>query len=135
MVKLSGSEAVDAYLAGCEPGFRSLLEALRATIRRAAPDAEECIAYGIPTFRLGGNLVHYAAFKRHCSFFPGRAALLAEFADRLGGYKLAKGTIQFTADNPLPDDLVELIVRKRITENQMISGARSRKGGKGGTRA
>ena len=89
-------------------------------IRRAAPDAEEAIRYGIPTFRLGGtNLVHFAAFKDHLSFFPTSSGV-AKFQKELSSYHLSKGTIQFPLDNPVPFDLVERIVRFRVEENLRI---------------
>ena len=95
-----------------------LLERIRDIVWQEAPDAEEVIAYGIPTFRLSGNLVHYAAFRKHMSFFPGGTAHNATFEQELKDFKRAKGTIRFTLDKPLPDDLVRGIVRMRIAENR-----------------
>jgi uncharacterized protein YdhG (YjbR/CyaY superfamily) len=119
-----GETAVDAYLAEVPETFRAILAHLRTIIREAAPDATEAIGYGIPTFKLDGNLVHFAAFRNHMSFFPGSTAHNEALKDDLKGYKLAKGTIQFTPDKPLPDDLVRRIVRLRIAENRAISAAR-----------
>ncbi len=108
--------SVDAYLEDvASPEARAALEHLRRVIREAAPDAEECIAYGIPSYKQGGYLVGFAAFKNHCSFFPG--AVVAEFAPLLAGYKLAKGTVQFQPGNPLADDLVRHIVAVRLAQN------------------
>ena len=85
-------------------------------IRKAAPDAEEAIRYGIPTFRQdGNNLVHFAAFKDHLSFFPTSSGV-AKFQKELSSYKLSKGTIQFPLDKPVPYDLVERITRFRAGE-------------------
>lgn len=119
-----GEKAVDAYLAEVPEPFRGILRHLRAVIREEAPDATEAIGYGIPTFKLEGNLVHFAAFRNHMSFFPGSTAHNETLKDELKGYKLAKGTIQFTPDRPLPDDLVRRIVRLRISENRDIAAAR-----------
>jgi uncharacterized protein YdhG (YjbR/CyaY superfamily) len=118
------SPNVEAYLGRIDASNRALLERIREVVWEEAPDAEEVIAYGIPTFRLSGNLVHYAAFKKHLSFFPGSTAHNEALRDELSGYRLAKGTIQFTPDNPLPDDLLRRIVRLRIAENHAFAAAR-----------
>jgi uncharacterized protein YdhG (YjbR/CyaY superfamily) len=118
------SPDVEAYLGQIAAAERALLERIREIAWQEAPDAEEVIAYGIPTFRLSGNLVHYAVFKEHMSFFPGSTAHSEALKDDLVGYKLAKGTIQFTPDKPLPDDLVRKIVRLRIAENRDLAAAR-----------
>jgi len=127
MSDFSTAPEVEAYLAGVSEPARSLLELIRSTVRSLAPEAQEVIAYGIPTFKLDGNLVHYAAFKAHCSFFPGRALQNEAFSQELGGYTIAKGTIQFTPDNPLPDELVARIVTLRIAENRDAAAARKAK--------
>lgn len=115
--RTDGEKAVDDYLVGIAEQFRQPLEQLRRVIREEAPDAVETISYGIPTFRLDGNLVHFAAFRNHMSFFPGSTAHNEALKEELAGFKLAKGTIQFTLGKPLPDDLVRRIVRLRIAEN------------------
>lgn len=121
------SPDVEAYLANVPEPARGMLERIRAVVRRLAPDAEEVIAYGIPTFRLNGNLVHYAAFSNHCSFFPGAAAASDAFGQELAGFKTSKGTIRFTSDNPLPDDLVERITIARIEQNRAKSARQALK--------
>jgi uncharacterized protein YdhG (YjbR/CyaY superfamily) len=118
------SADVEAYLGRIPEPQRALLERLRNVVMSEAPEAQEVIAYGIPTFKLSGNLVHYAAFKHHMSFFPGSTAHNEALKDELSGYKIAKGTIQFTLDKPLPDDLVRKIVRLRIAENRELAGTR-----------
>ncbi|MBX9459086.1 MAG: DUF1801 domain-containing protein [Rhizobium sp.] len=118
------SPEVAAYLDAVDGPRRALLERIRTIVRAEAPDAEEVIAYGIPTFKLSGNLVHYAAFKNHMSFFPGGTAHNDAFKDELAGYKVAKGTIQFTTEQPLPDDLIRRIVRMRIAENRDLAASR-----------
>ena len=121
------SPEVDAYLAGVPAPARGLLEQIRAIVRSLAPEAVEVIAYGIPTFKLAGNLVHYAAFKAHCSFFPGRLLQDEAFRQDLAGFKISKGTIQFTPDNPLPEDLVRKIVMARLAENRDAAAAKQAK--------
>jgi len=116
-----GARAVDDYLAGVQEPFRTILFHLRGVIRAAAPGASEGIGYGIPTFRLDGNLVHFAAFKNHMSLFPGSTAHNETLKDELSGYKISKGTIQFTPDNPLPDGLVTRLVKLRIAENRELA--------------
>ena len=108
---------IDEYIASFPPDIQEKLQGIRAVIRKAAPDAEEAIRYGIPTFRQdGNNLVHFAAFKDHLSFFPTPSGV-AKFREELSSYKLSKGTIQFPLDRPVPYDLVERITRFRAREN------------------
>ncbi len=107
---------IDEYIASFPPDVQQKLSKMRAVIHRAVPDAEEAIRYGIPTFRQNGsNLVHFAAFKDHLSFFPTASGVEA-FRKELSSYKLSKGTIQFPLDKPVPYDLVERIVRFRVEE-------------------
>ena len=112
---------IDEYLAKVpEPG-RSTLEKVRAAIRAAAPkEATEAISYGIPTFRYGGGLVAFAAFTKHCSFFPMSYAVMGEFEGELTakGFHLSKGTIHFPLDQPLPATLVKKMVKARVAEKQ-----------------
>jgi uncharacterized protein YdhG (YjbR/CyaY superfamily) len=115
--------AIDKYIAGFPPEVRARLEDVRATIRRAAPRATECMAYGIPTFALNGNLVHFAAFERHLGFYPTPSGIAA-FRKRLAKYKSAKGSVQFPHDEPLPLDLVAAIVKFRVAEMTQEQGRR-----------
>jgi uncharacterized protein YdhG (YjbR/CyaY superfamily) len=121
------SPEVEAYLDRIAAPDRVLIERIRDIAWEEAPEAEEVIAYGIPTFKLSGNLVHYAVFKAHLSFFPGGTAHNEAFKEELAGYKLARGTIQFTQDKPLPDDLVRRIIRMRIAENRELAASRKAK--------
>ncbi|MBJ7331154.1 MAG: DUF1801 domain-containing protein [Solirubrobacteraceae bacterium] len=114
---MSGASDVDAYLAGLDPAVRAALEALRAIIREEAPDATEAISYGMPAFKLHGSLVGYAAFQRHCSFFPMSSSAIDAHAAELQDFKTSKGTIQFVLDHPIPEDIVRAIVRARVAEN------------------
>ena len=106
-------ETIDEYIAGFPPKTQRLLKALRKTIRAGAPDAEEAIKYGMPTFVQNGNLVHFAAFKGHIGLYPAPAAISA-YQNQLLDYKTSKGAIRFPIDSPLPLDLVKEIVRYRI---------------------
>lgn len=108
---------IDDYLT-CQPEReRELLEHLRQIIRDTAPEAEEVISYGIPAFKYHGMLVYFAAYKKHCSLFAGNGALTEQMKEALKSYKTSKGTIQFTVEKPLPDDLVKQIVTTRMKEN------------------
>jgi uncharacterized protein YdhG (YjbR/CyaY superfamily) len=112
----SKPKSIDQYLDSVTAEQRTALEKLRRAIKSAAPDAVECISYDIPAFRLGGKmLVSFAAAKKHCAFYPGAHPLRAN-ADELIGYDLAKGTIRFSPDHPLPDKLVKKLVKTRIAE-------------------
>jgi uncharacterized protein YdhG (YjbR/CyaY superfamily) len=112
-----GTGTVDAYLAALPEDQRRVLERLRETIRSAAPDAAEAIAYQMPAFRLGGKfLVSYAAFRGHCSLFPLSGAILDELGDEVAPYRSGKGTLRFTVDRPIPAALVKKIVRIRVRE-------------------
>ncbi len=112
-----GASAVDGFIAGYPPQVRKLLSEMRALIRENAPDAAEKIAYGIPTFTLNGNLVHFSGYERHIGFYPGSEGIAA-FEAELAGYKRAKGSVQFPVDRPLPRDLIARIVRFRVEQNR-----------------
>jgi uncharacterized protein YdhG (YjbR/CyaY superfamily) len=107
---------VDNYLALLPQDRRAALERLRAQIHAAAPDATEAISYGMPAYRLGDRyFLGFGATETHCSFYVGRAPLQV-FAPQLAGYRVWKGTINFTPDRPIPDHLVEELVRCRLEE-------------------
>ena len=106
-------KSIDDYLEALSPDKRAALQKLRASIRAAAPKAEECISYQLPAFRLDGRmLVWFGAAANHCSFYPG--ATVEAFKDELENYSTSKGTIRFQADRPLPATLVRKIVKARI---------------------
>jgi uncharacterized protein YdhG (YjbR/CyaY superfamily) len=107
---------IDDYIALYPPEIQQILAAIRATIREVVPEAGEKIGYGIPTFTLNGNLVHFGAFKDHISFFPAPSGI-EKFRTELAGYKLSKGTIQFPLDQPIPYDLIRRITQFRREEN------------------
>ncbi len=106
---------IDDYIARFPPNVREILENLRAVIRQAAPDAQEAINYGMPTFKLNGNLVHFAAYARHIGFYPSPSAI-EQFQSELSRYKFAKGSVQFPLDQPIPYDLVRRVVIFRVQE-------------------
>jgi len=108
---------IDSYLAGFAGEVRERLEAMRETIRAAAPGATECIKYQIPTFVLGENLVHFAAFKNHVGFYPTGSGM-RKFAKELSRYVSGKGSVQFPHDEPLPLKLVARITAFRVKESQ-----------------
>ena len=108
---------IDVYLASVPTDARVTLEKLRQAVRAAAPKATECISYGMPAFKHHGVLVYFAAFKHHCSFFPGAAAL-KNYQDELKGYGTSKGTIRFPVDKPIPVALVKKMVKDRVRENE-----------------
>jgi uncharacterized protein YdhG (YjbR/CyaY superfamily) len=106
---------VDVYIAGLPPDQREVLEALRRRIAALAPDAVETIAYAMPAFRLRDHfLVSYAGWKRHCTVYPVGDDVLSKYADRLRGYGRSKSSLHFTSAKPLPDGLLEEVVRARI---------------------
>ncbi len=106
---------IDEYIAGFPQDVQEILEQIRTTIRKAAPDAEETIKYGIPTFLLAENLVHFGAFKKHVGFYPTPSGIEA-FKDELTAYEGAKGSVQFPFDKPMPLGLISKIVKFRATE-------------------
>ena len=107
---------IDEYIAGFPPDVQEILEKIRMTIREAAPDAEETIKYQMPTFTLKGNLVHFAAFKKHIGFYPAPTGI-GRFKNELSVYEGAKGSVRFPLDKPIPYDLISKIVKFRVKEN------------------
>jgi uncharacterized protein YdhG (YjbR/CyaY superfamily) len=108
---------VDDYLAALPEEARATLEKIRKTIKAAAPKATEVISYQMPMYKYHGLLVGFAAFKNHCSFFPG-AKPMATYKDELKAYKTSKGTIRFPIGKSLPAALVKKLVKARIAENE-----------------
>jgi uncharacterized protein YdhG (YjbR/CyaY superfamily) len=116
---------IDEYIARSPKEVRAILEKMRSTIRKAAPDAEEAISYQMPTFRLKGNLVHFAAFPNHIGFYPTPSGI-EMFKRELSGYKWAKGSVQFPLDRPIPYALVRRITEFRVKENLQIAEAKKK---------
>lgn len=107
---------IDEYIAAFPEEKQVLLEAVRQTVREAAPEAEETIKYGMPTFMWKGNLVHFAAFNSHIGFYPAPSGV-EEFRNDLALYQTGKGTMQFPIDKPLPLPLIARLVQHRMKEN------------------
>ncbi len=108
---------MDDYIDRHPKEIRRLLNQMRRTIQKAAPQAKETISYRIPTFTLNGNLVHFGAFKDHIGFFPTSSGISA-FDKQLSAYKTSRGTVQFPFDKPLPLALVSRIVKFRVKESE-----------------
>lgn len=109
-------KTIDEYIANFSPEMQVKLQQVRKTIAAAAPEAKEKISYGIPTFMLRGNLVHFGGYDTHIGFYPGPAGV-EEFKDKLNDYKTAKGTIQLPLDQPLPLDLIRDITLVCVERN------------------
>lgn len=124
-LKKADLATIDDYIAGFSPEVQEIMEEVRKTIRAAAPGAAETISYGIPTFKLNGNLVHFAAFKNHLGFYPAPSGI-ARFKKELAGYESAKGSVQFPLSRPIPLTLIAKIVKFRVKENLEATGAKAK---------
>ncbi len=118
---------IDEYIAGFPPDIQEILEKIRLTIREAAPGAEETIKYQMPTFTLNGNLVYFAAFKKHIGFYPPVASGSAKFKKELAAYEGDKGSHIFPLDRPIPFDLISRIVKFRVKENLAKTAAKRKR--------
>ena len=112
----AGFTTIDEYIKTFPRETQKILEEIRATIKAAAPNAQEKISYQMPTFFLNGNLVHFAAFKNHIGFYPVPTGI-AKFKKELSVYEQGKGSVQFLLDQPMPLDLITRIVKFRVSEN------------------
>jgi len=118
-LKMEASKNTADYIAVFPPGVQQKLEQMRDVIKDNIPlEAEECINYKMPTFKLHGNLVHFAAFQNHIGFYPSPSAIEV-FKVQLTNYPYSKGAIQFPMDKPLPLELIAEIVQYRVKENLM----------------
>lgn len=107
---------IDEYIADFPPEIQEILQKIRRIVRASAPEAKEKISYQMPTFTLNGkNLVHFAAFKHHIGFYPTPSGT-EQFQAEIAGYKHAKGSIQFPLEKPIPYELIEKIVKFRVSE-------------------
>ena len=120
------TSTMDMYIAGFPEEVQKLLQIIRSTIKNAAPEAEETIKYGIPTFTFHGNLVHFGGFKNHIGFYPAPSGIIA-FQEELSVYKRAKGSLQFPLDQPMPLSLITKIVKFRMDENLNKSSSKKKK--------
>jgi uncharacterized protein YdhG (YjbR/CyaY superfamily) len=114
--------SIDEFLSRVSPDKRGALEKLRAMIRAAAPQAEECISYGLAAFRQDGMLVGFGATATQCAFYLMSSTTVKTFQDDLKGYDTSTGTIRFPAAKPLPAALVRKLVQARLAENQKLRG-------------
>ena len=122
----STPKEIDEYIASYPKDVQEILAKIRSTIREAAPEAGEKISYGMPTFTLKGNLVHFAAFKKHIGFYPIPSGIEA-FKEELSAYKGGKGSVQFPLDEPIPYELISRIVKFRVEENLKKAEAKKKK--------
>src|SRR5262245_24513550 len=116
---------IDEYIAGFPDDIKDKLQKIRMTINKGAPQAEEKISNQIPAFALNGNLVWFAAFKKHIGFFPTSSGT-REFQKELSIYKGSKGSVQFPLDKPIPFGLISRIVKFRLKENLARAAAKKR---------
>ncbi len=119
-------QSIDEYIADFPAHIQILLTQMRTSIQEASPEATEKISYAMPTFDLGGNLVHFAAFKNHIGFYPSSSGIAA-FQDEIAGFKSSKGAVQFPIGEALPLDLVKKIVVFRTQENLMKMASKKAK--------
>lgn len=124
--KQTAPTTIDEYIAGFPPDVQAILQKVRATIRKAAPQAAETINYQMPTFTLHGNLVHFAAFKGHIGFYPTPSGI-DNFKAELAAYKGAKGSVQFPLDEPIPYSLISKIVKFRVKETLAKAATKGKK--------
>jgi len=109
---------IDEYIDIFPKDVQKVLQSVRQTIQKAAPQALEAISYKMPTFKLNGkNLVHFAGWKKHIGFYPIPSGLEA-FKKELSGYQQSKGAVQFPIDKPMPLSLITKIVKFRVKENE-----------------
>lgn len=120
-MKTPPAKNIDEYIAAFPPEVQAILQKIRTTIRKAAPGAEEAIKYQIPTFVLGQNLVHFAAFQKHIGFYP-TASGIAAFSAELTDYVWAKGSVQFPLSKPIPMTLIRRMVEFRVEEVRSRQG-------------
>lgn len=109
-------ESVDQYIASQAEAVKPLLESIRKTIKETVPEAEECISYQMPAYKLKGPLVYFAAYKNHIGFYPTGTGIKT-FQKEIEGYKNSKGAIQFAINQPIPHDLIRKMVVFKVNEN------------------
>jgi uncharacterized protein YdhG (YjbR/CyaY superfamily) len=128
-IEAVSEQEIDAYLAKLEEPKRTTLRDLRQTIHDVIPDAEQCISYGVPGFRLHGKVVAgFAAFTNHLSYLPHSGSVLSVLADDLAGYVSTPGSLHFPVDQPMPRSLVEKLIEVRLREVRQRGASRSASG-------
>jgi uncharacterized protein YdhG (YjbR/CyaY superfamily) len=123
-MKTEAPQTIDAYIADFPEEVQAILQRIRQLIREAAPQATEAISYQMPTFKLHGNLVHFAAFSEHIGFYPTPTGIEA-FREELAPYVGGKGSIRFPLDQPIPYDLIRQIVLYRVQESEAAAEAKA----------
>jgi uncharacterized protein YdhG (YjbR/CyaY superfamily) len=126
MNKLNVYTTIDEYIKQFPDDVKVIMEKIREIIKKCAPEAVEAISYQMPTFKLEGNLVHFAAYKNHIGFYPTPSGIVT-FKKELSGYTTSKGAIQFLLDKPIPYELIGKIVRFRVKENVERAAAKKKK--------
>lgn len=119
-------QSIDEYIAGFPDDIQVILQKIRAVIKETAPDATEAISYQMPTFKLHGNLVHFAAHTNHIGFYPAPTGIEV-FKHELAGLVSGKGSVQFPLNKPIPYDTISKIVNYRVIENQEKAEAKAKK--------
>lgn len=119
-------QTIDDYIADFPDEVQVLLERVRATIRKAAPAAQEAVKYGVPTFVLKGNLIHFGGFKNHIGLYPGPTAI-AKFKNELVGYECSKGTVRFPLSKRIPFGLIGKITKCCVQQNLEKAAKKARK--------
>jgi uncharacterized protein YdhG (YjbR/CyaY superfamily) len=122
-MRAANPKTINEYIAGFPRDVQDVLQQIRATIKKAAPDAEETLKYRMPTFVLNENLVHFAGFEKHIGFYPTPSAIEA-FRKELAGYKGAKGSVQFPLNEPVPFTLIKKMVEFRVKETRQKKAAK-----------
>lgn len=117
---------IDDYIAAYPADVQEILQKVRETIKTAVPQATEAISYGMPTFKLNGNLVHFGAFKSHLGFYPIPSGM-EQFQAELAQFKSGKGSVQFPFDQPMPYELITRIAQFRAAENLEKAAAKKKK--------
>lgn len=123
---MRSANSIDEYIEGFPPEVQKILTKIRKTIQKAAPGAEEAMKYGIPTFTLNGNLVHFGGYKAHIGFYPDPRGIEA-LKKELAPYRAGKGTLQFPLEEPIPYDLITKVVKIRVEQNQKKAQIKVRK--------
>jgi uncharacterized protein YdhG (YjbR/CyaY superfamily) len=126
MMMAEAIKTMDEYIMGFEPAIQKTLTELRNFIKAEAPEASEKISYGMPTFYLKGNLVHFAAFKDHYGFFPSPSGI-DKFEEELIPYRGGKGTLRFPFNKPIPWDILRKVIRYRVEENLKKAEGKTKK--------
>lgn len=123
---MTNATTIDEYIAGFPPDIQHILEQVRSTVKKAAPQATEGIGYGMPAFKQNGPLVYFAAYPHHIGFYPIPSGLEA-FKAELSKYKTGKGSVQFPLDQPMPLTLITKMVKFRAKENDAKLAAKKKK--------